>query len=204
MKKQTDSYDWASAVLSVLEAESDDLNELAKAAELDPFAGDMSDMDCSGLDLSGQNLSGWDLKHATFAGAKLANTRLRDASLDPKALIEADDWEQAELDDHVRAEATKLRDISQLGFDPLLLKDIRELELSSKAFNALRNDNVVYLGDLVQKSEGELLRTPSFGRKALTEVKEVLAPLGLHVGTEVPGWPPKNIEVLSKKFEHLD
>lgn len=203
-KRQTDAYDWASAMLAVLETKSGDLNQLAKAADLDPFAGDMSDMDCSDLDLSGQNLSGWDLKHATFAGARLTNTRLRNASIDPNFLIEADDWESAELDDHVRAEATKLRlkkEIDQLGFNPLFLKSIVELELSTKAFNVLKNNNIVYLGDLVEKSEAALLRMPNFGRKAVNEMKEILAHMGLHLGVEIPGWPPEEVHVLAKKFE---
>jgi DNA-directed RNA polymerase subunit alpha len=64
--------------------------------------------------------------------------------------------------------------------------------------NCLQNDNLVYIGDLVQKSEAEVLRTPNFGRKSLNEIKEVLAKMGLHLGMEVPGWPPENIEALPK------
>ena len=54
---------------------------------------------------------------------------------------------------------------------------------------------------LIQKSEGEMLRTPNFGRKSLNEIKEVLAEMGLHLGMDVPNWPPENIEELAKKFE---
>src|SRR5258706_353903 len=67
--------------------------------------------------------------------------------------------------------------------------------------NCLKNDNIVYIGDLVQKSEAEMLRTPNFGRKSLNEIKEVLAQMGLHLGMEVPGWPPENIDELAKRFE---
>jgi len=67
--------------------------------------------------------------------------------------------------------------------------------------NCLKNDKIVYIGDLVQKTEDGMLRTPNFGRKALNEIKEVLAQVGLKLGTEVPGWPPENIEVLAKRFE---
>jgi DNA-directed RNA polymerase subunit alpha len=65
----------------------------------------------------------------------------------------------------------------------------------------LKNDNVVYIGDLVQKSEGEMLRTPNFGRKSLNEIKEVLANMGLRFGMQIDGWPPENIEDLAKRFE---
>src|SRR4030095_7450891 len=58
-----------------------------------------------------------------------------------------------------------------------------------------------YIGDLVQKTEAEMLRTQNFGRKSLNEIKEVLAQMGLHLGMEVPGWPPENIEELAKRFE---
>src|SRR5438105_5957407 len=61
--------------------------------------------------------------------------------------------------------------------------------------------SIVYIGDLVQKSEAEMLRTPNFGRKSLNEIKEVLAQMGLHLGMEVPGWPPENIDELAKRFE---
>jgi Bacterial RNA polymerase, alpha chain C terminal domain len=69
---------------------------------------------------------------------------------------------------------------------PLLSRKLDEFELSFRTANCLKNDNIVYLGDLVQKTEAEMLRTPNFGRKSLNELKEaVLAPLGLHFGMEV-------------------
>ncbi len=74
---------------------------------------------------------------------------------------------------------------------PALLKKVDELELSVRSANCLKNDNIVYIGDLIQKSEAEMLRTPNFGRKSLNEIKEVLAQMGLHLGMEVPGWPPR-------------
>ena len=81
-------------------------------------------------------------------------------------------------------------------FNPAFLKKVDELELSVRSANCLKNDNIVYIGDLVQKTEAEMLRTPNFGRKSLNEIKEVLAQMGLHLGMEVPGWPPENIEEL--------
>lgn len=93
---------------------------------------------------------------------------------------------------------------AELGFNPMLLKKVDELELSVRSANCLKNDNIVYIGDLIQKSEAEMLRTPNFGRKSLNEIKEVLAGMGLHLGMEVPDWPPEDIEGLAKKYDdHL-
>ena len=89
----------------------------------------------------------------------------------------------------------------ELAFNAALLKKVDELELSVRSANCLKNDNIVYIGDLIQKTEAEMLRTPNFGRKSLNEIKEVLASMGLHLGMEVPNWPPDNIEDLAKRFE---
>lgn len=89
----------------------------------------------------------------------------------------------------------------ELEFSAALLKKVDELELSVRSANCLKNDNIVYIGDLIQKTEAEMLRTPNFGRKSLNEIKEVLAGMGLHLGMEVPNWPPENIEELAKRFE---
>ncbi|MEO1600800.1 MAG: DNA-directed RNA polymerase subunit alpha [Pseudomonadota bacterium] len=99
---------------------------------------------------------------------------------------------------------TRVEEDSDLDFNPLLLKKVDELELSVRSANCLKNDNIVYIGDLIQKTEAEMLRTPNFGRKSLNEIKEVLSTMGLHLGMDVPEWPPENIEDLAKKFEdHL-
>ena len=92
-------------------------------------------------------------------------------------------------------------DVTELAFNPALLKKVDELELSVRSANCLKNDNIVYIGDLIQKSEAEMLRTPNFGRKSLNEIKEVLAGMGLHLGMDVPSWPPEDIEGLAKKYE---
>src|SRR5690606_36527271 len=89
----------------------------------------------------------------------------------------------------------------ELAFNPALLKKVDELELSVRSANCLKNDNIVYIGDLIQKSEAEMLRTPNFGRKSLNEIKEVLAQMGLHLGMEVSNWPPENIDDLAKRYE---
>ncbi|MCO5133997.1 MAG: DNA-directed RNA polymerase subunit alpha [Phyllobacteriaceae bacterium] len=92
-------------------------------------------------------------------------------------------------------------EVQELAFNPALLKKVDELELSVRSANCLKNDNIVYIGDLIQKTESEMLRTPNFGRKSLNEIKEVLAGMGLHLGMEVPAWPPENIEDLAKRYE---
>jgi DNA-directed RNA polymerase subunit alpha len=90
---------------------------------------------------------------------------------------------------------------SEPPFNRNLLRKVDELELSVRSANCLKNDNIVYIGDLVQKTEGEMLRTPNFGRKSLNEIKEVLSTMGLHLGMEIPNWPPENIEELAKRLE---
>ena len=86
-------------------------------------------------------------------------------------------------------------------FNKNLLRKVEELELSVRSMNCLKNDNIIYIGDLVQKSEGEMLRTPNFGRKSLNEIKEVLTGMSLYLGMEIPNWPPDNIAEMSKKLE---
>ena len=86
-------------------------------------------------------------------------------------------------------------------FNKNLLRKVDELELSVRSMNCLKNDNIIYIGDLVQKSEGEMLRTPNFGRKSLNEIKEILNGMSLYLGMEIPNWPPDNIAELSKKLE---
>ncbi|MBQ5699780.1 MAG: DNA-directed RNA polymerase subunit alpha, partial [Alphaproteobacteria bacterium] len=88
-----------------------------------------------------------------------------------------------------------------LPFDPKLLKHVDELELSVRANNCLKNDKINWLGELVQKTEADMLKTPNFGRKSLNEIKVQLEAMGLGLGMEVPGWPPENIAELAKKYE---
>jgi len=90
---------------------------------------------------------------------------------------------------------------TDLPFNRNLLRKVDELELSVRSANCLKNDNIVYIGDLVQKTEAEMLRTPNFGRKSLNEIKEVLTQMGLHLGMEITTWPPENIEDLVKRLE---
>lgn len=89
----------------------------------------------------------------------------------------------------------------ELPFNPVLLKKVDELELSVRSQNCLKNDNIVYIGDLVSKTEGEMLKTPNFGRKSLNEIKEILSGFNLKFGMDIDGWPPENLETLAKKYE---
>lgn len=90
---------------------------------------------------------------------------------------------------------------AELPFNRNLLRKVEELELSVRSANCLKNENIVYIGDMVLKSESELLRTPNFGRKSLNEIKEVLTQMGLELGMSVPEWPPENIDELIKKLD---
>jgi DNA-directed RNA polymerase subunit alpha len=98
-------------------------------------------------------------------------------------------------------EVEKIPQITEPEFNKNLLKKVDELELSVRSMNCLKNDNIIYIGDLVQKTEPEMLRTPNFGRKSLNEIKEVLNSMSLYLGMEIPNWPPDNIAELSKKLE---
>jgi DNA-directed RNA polymerase subunit alpha len=89
----------------------------------------------------------------------------------------------------------------ELEFNRNLLRKVDELELSVRSANCLKNDNIIYIGDLVQKSEAEMLRTPNFGRKSLNEIKEVLTQMSLYLGMEITSWPPENIEDMAKRLE---
>ena len=93
--------------------------------------------------------------------------------------------------------------VDELPFNKHLLRKVDELELSVRSANCLKNDNIIYIGDLVLKSESDMLRTPNFGRKSLNEIKEVLSQMGLHLGMEILNWPPENIEDLAKRLDEI-
>ena len=88
----------------------------------------------------------------------------------------------------------------ELPFDVNLLRKVTDLELSVRSQNCLKNDGIIYVGDLVGKKESDMLKTPNFGKKSLNEIKNVLENLNLNFGMEISGWPPNNIEELSRKF----
>jgi DNA-directed RNA polymerase subunit alpha len=87
-----------------------------------------------------------------------------------------------------------------IDINPHLLMKVDELELSVRSANCLKNENIVYIGDLVQKSESEMLKTPNFGRKSLNEIKDVLGQMGLGLGMRLENWPPENIEDLARRL----
>ena len=79
-------------------------------------------------------------------------------------------------------------------FDPILLRPVDELELTVRSANCLKAENIYYIGDLIQRTETELLKTPNLGRKSLNEIKEVLASRGLTLGARLENWPPQGLD----------
>ena len=82
----------------------------------------------------------------------------------------------------------------EIGIDPILLRPVDELELTVRSANCLKAENIYYIGDLIQRTEMELLKTPNLGKKSLTEIKDVLAAKGLSLGMRLEGWPPASLE----------
>ena len=78
--------------------------------------------------------------------------------------------------------------------DPILLRLVDDLELTVRSANCLKAENIYYIGDLIQRTENELLKTPNLGRKSLNEIKDVLAAHGLTLGMKLENWPPANLE----------
>ena len=119
-----------------------------------------------------------------------------DGTLDPKMAIEhsATILQQqlasfVDLDAIAEQEAKK----DQNDFDPILLRSIEELELTVRSTNCLKAESIYYIGDLIQRTEVELLKTPNLGKKSLTEIKDVLASRGLALGMRIENWPPSSI-----------
>ena len=137
---------------------------------------------------------------------KLSLVVTTDGSVSPEdAVAFSDRIMQDQLNNFINFEEPEEEEVTEvledLPFNKNLLRKVDELELSVRSMNCLKNDNIIYIGDLVQKSEGEMLRTPNFGRKSLNEIKEVLTGMSLYLGMEIPNWPPDNIAELSKKLE---
>jgi len=85
------------------------------------------------------------------------------------------------------------------AYDPILVRPVDELELTVRSANCLKAENIYLIGDLIQRTEVELLKTPSLGKKSLTEIKDVLATRGLSLGMRLENWPPDNIDELMVK-----
>ena len=80
------------------------------------------------------------------------------------------------------------------SFDPLLLRPVDDLELTVRSANCLKAENIFYIGDLIQRSEADLLKTPNLGKKSLTEIKDILATKGLELGMRLENWPPESLD----------
>lgn len=93
---------------------------------------------------------------------------------------------------------------NEFAINPALLRRVDEFELSVRSTNCLRGDNIVYIGDLVMRTEAQMLRTPNFGRKSLNEIKGLLAAMGLNLGMQMPEWPPDDLEDLVRKYADKD
>lgn len=89
----------------------------------------------------------------------------------------------------------------EFAYNQHLFERVDNLELSVRASNCLKNDNIVYVGDLVRKTEAEMMGTPNFGKKSLDEITKVLEKFGLTLGMNIPNWPPENLEERSKQFK---
>jgi len=85
-----------------------------------------------------------------------------------------------------------------VNLEDLLRQPIDHLDLSVRSMNCLKSDNIFYVGDLVMRSEQEMLRTPNFGRKSLTEIREVLDKMGLDLGMEIENWPPQDLPAITE------
>ena len=93
-------------------------------------------------------------------------------------------------------------DLTQEYVDPLLLRTVDDLELTVRSANCLKAENIYYIGDLVQRTEVELLKTPNLGKKSLTEIKDVLASRGLSLGVKIENWPPASLQRDSREGLH--
>jgi len=89
---------------------------------------------------------------------------------------------------------TPLQQRTSPTVDPILLRPVDDLELTVRSANCLKAENIYYIGDLIQRTENELLKTPNLGRKSLNEIKEVLAARGLTLGMKLENWPPAGLE----------
>ncbi|MCP0913835.1 MULTISPECIES: DNA-directed RNA polymerase subunit alpha [Legionella] len=93
----------------------------------------------------------------------------------------------------MKFEESRLDHKERNEFDPILLRPVDDLELTVRSANCLKAENIYYIGDLVQKTENELLKTPNLGKKSLTEIKDVLASRSLSLGMKLENWPPENL-----------
>jgi len=103
---------------------------------------------------------------------------------------------------HLQETARSGGDIAEEKIDPLLLRPVDDLELTVRSANCLKAENIYYIGDLIQRTEVELLKTPNLGKKSLTEIKDVLASRGLSLGVRMENWPPPSMRRESREGLH--
>ncbi|HET9047687.1 MAG TPA: DNA-directed RNA polymerase subunit alpha [Chiayiivirga sp.] len=96
--------------------------------------------------------------------------------------------------DFTQRERNASKQASASGIDPVLLRPIDDLELTVRSANCLKAENIYYIGDLIQRTEVELLKTPNLGKKSLSEIKDVLAQRGLSLGMKLENWPPSGLQ----------
>ena len=100
----------------------------------------------------------------------------------------------------IEQEPEETEDENENGLDKNLFRKVSELELSVRSANCLLSESIVYIGDLVIKTEAQMLKTPNFGRKSLNEIKSILSKMELELGTQLENWPPENAEEISEKI----
>jgi DNA-directed RNA polymerase subunit alpha len=110
--------------------------------------------------------------------------------------------EQISVFVHLEETARSAGDIAEEKIDPLLLRPVDDLELTVRSANCLKAENIYYIGDLIQRTEVELLKTPNLGKKSLTEIKDVLASRGLSLGVRMEHWPPPSMQRESREGLH--
>jgi DNA-directed RNA polymerase subunit alpha len=153
---------------------------------------------------------------ASFSPVRLVTYSVESARVEnrtdlDKLIIDVDTNGTLEAEDAIKAAATILSDQltsfvdftvieesvaepKQPAVDPALLQAIDDLDLTVRSANCLKAENIYYVGDLIQRTEMELLKTPNLGKKSLTEIKEVLASKGLSLGMHLDNWPPASLE----------
>jgi hypothetical protein len=195
MSKKDEEFDWVKAIYSLSQDKSTTMHGIIESAGLDPYSGDLTDIDLSNIDLSRQNLSGWDLRKANMSNTILKGTDLRGTNIDPCSLLNARCWKQARLDKDTRRRALLLEMIKNdvaLPEPVNPFEDITNLQLPERITRVLRSHNIKCVGDLVHKTEAEMLRVPNLGRKGLNDVKQNLAEKGWHLGMLIPNSAGEN------------
>ena len=94
----------------------------------------------------------------------------------------------------LQAEVEQVEEKQEDEVDPILLRPVDDLELTVRSANCLKAESIYYIGDLIQRTEVELLKTPNLGKKSLTEIKDVLAQRGLSLGMRLDNWPPASLK----------